>query len=63
MCSLIGRRFAKKQQMQWTPTGAHKLLQIRVKAANGDLPSTFQGGIPISRLPTTKRRALLRVLT
>jgi hypothetical protein len=46
VCSLIGRRFAKKQQMQWTPTGAHKLLQVRVKVANGDLPSTFQRWYP-----------------
>ena len=46
VCSLIGRRFAKKQQMQWTPKGAHLLLQVRVKAANGDLPSTFQQWYP-----------------
>jgi transcriptional regulator with XRE-family HTH domain len=46
VCSLIGRRFAKKQQMQWTPKGAHMLLQVRVKAANGDLPSTFQQWYP-----------------
>jgi len=42
VCSLIGRRFAKKQQMQWTALGAHLLLQVRTKVANGDLPSTFQ---------------------
>ena len=44
--SLIGRRFSKKQQMQWTPRGAHMLLQVRVRAANGDLPSTFQRWYP-----------------
>jgi hypothetical protein len=46
VCSLIGRRFAKKQQMQWTPKGAHMLLQVRTKAANGDLPSAFQRWYP-----------------
>ena len=27
--TVIGKRFAKKQQMQWTPRGAHLLLQTR----------------------------------
>ena len=46
VCSLIGRRFAKKQQMQWTPKGAHLLLQVRTTVANGDLPSVFQRWYP-----------------
>jgi hypothetical protein len=46
VCSLIGRRFAKKQQMQWTPKGAHLLLQVRTTVANGDLPSVFQSWYP-----------------
>jgi hypothetical protein len=27
---LIAKRFVKKQQMRWTPRGAHLLLQVRV---------------------------------
>ena len=27
--SIIAKRMVKKQQMRWTPTGAHHLLQIR----------------------------------
>jgi len=33
---LISKRFAKKQQMQWTPKGAHLLLQMSEKTINGD---------------------------
>jgi len=43
---LINKRFAKKQQMQWTPKGAHLLLQMRVKTLNGDLPAAFQKWYP-----------------
>ena len=28
---VISRRFTKKQQMQWSKVGAHRLLQIRTK--------------------------------
>jgi hypothetical protein len=28
---VIAKRFVKKQQMRWTPRGAHLLLQIRVQ--------------------------------
>ena len=33
---VIAKRFVKKQQMRWTPRGAHLLLQIRVHALNDD---------------------------
>jgi hypothetical protein len=38
---VASRRFVKKQQMRWTPAGAHLLLQIRVQVLNGDWRSTF----------------------
>jgi hypothetical protein len=38
---LVAKRFVKKQQMRWTPSGAHLLLQIRVQALNDDLHATF----------------------
>jgi len=39
---VIAKRFVKKQQMRWTPRGAHLLLQIRVQAINDDLHTAFQ---------------------
>jgi hypothetical protein len=36
----------KKQQMRWTPRGAHLLLQIRVQAINDDLHTAFQRWYP-----------------
>ena len=40
--SFLGKRFAKKQQMQWTHKGAHLLLQVRAKVANQELPAVFK---------------------
>jgi hypothetical protein len=40
---VISKRFAKRQQMQWTPRGAHLLLQTRTRVLNGDLEQTFRG--------------------
>jgi hypothetical protein len=40
--SLLSKRFAKKQSMQWTPQGAHLLLQTRTRTLNGDLIHTFR---------------------
>jgi len=31
----------KKQQMRWTESGAHNLLQIRTKVLNNQLRETF----------------------
>ena len=44
--SLLAERFAKKQSMQWTPEGAHLLLQIRSRTLNGDLAPTFRNSYP-----------------
>ena len=35
--SLVARRMVKKQQMQWTLKGAHRMLQVRAAVLNGDL--------------------------
>ena len=43
---LLDKRFSKKQQMQWTPRGAHLLLQIRVKVLNQELSTAFQHWYP-----------------
>jgi hypothetical protein len=43
---LVAKRFVKKQQMRWTPRGAHLLLQIRVQALNDDLRTSFERWYP-----------------
>ena len=42
----VAKRFVKKQQMRWTPRGAHLLLPIRVQALNGDLHGVFERWYP-----------------
>ncbi len=44
--AVISKRFAKKQQMQWTKRGAHLLLQTRTKTLDGSLRSTFEEWYP-----------------
>jgi hypothetical protein len=44
--SLLSKRFAKKQSMQWTPEGAHLLLQVRTRTLNGELAATFREWYP-----------------
>jgi hypothetical protein len=44
--SLLSKRFVKKQSMQWTPEGAHLLLQTRTRTLNGDLVNTFRRWYP-----------------
>ena len=43
---VISRRFAKKQQMQWSKKGAHRLLQTRTKTLDGTLPDLFAQWYP-----------------
>ena len=43
---VVSKRFVKKQQMQWTPRGAHLLLQTRTRVLNGDLEETFRQWYP-----------------
>jgi len=44
--TVIGKRFAKKQQMQWTPRGAHLLLQARTRVLDGTLRAMFERWYP-----------------
>ena len=39
---VVAKRFAKKQQMQWTPRGVHLLVQLRVRTLDGTLANDFQ---------------------
>ncbi len=38
---VISKRMVKKQQMRWSPKGAHLLLQIRTRVLNEELRSIF----------------------
>src|SRR5271167_3000953 len=38
---VVSKRMAKTQQMRWTESGAHNLLQIRTKVLNDQLRETF----------------------
>ncbi len=44
--AVISKRFAKRQQMQWTKVGAHLLLQTRTCTLDGTLRSTFERWYP-----------------
>jgi hypothetical protein len=44
--AMISKRFAKKQQMQWSRRGAHLLLQTRTRALDGSLRATFEHWYP-----------------
>ena len=39
---LISRRMVKKQQMRWTPSGAHRILQIRSRVLDHQLDHDIQ---------------------
>jgi hypothetical protein len=44
--AVISKRFAKRQQMQWTPRGAHLLLQARTRTFDGTLRPLFERWFP-----------------
>ena len=39
---VVSKRFAKKQQMQWTPRGVHLLMQLRTRVLDGTLEYDFK---------------------
>jgi hypothetical protein len=43
---VVAKRFTKRQQMQWSPKGAHLLLQMRIRVLNGELEQTFRDWYP-----------------
>lgn len=44
--AVISKRFAKRQQMQWTKRGAHLLLQTRTRTLDGTLRPLFERWYP-----------------
>jgi hypothetical protein len=43
---VVSKRMVKKQQMRWTPKGAHLLLQVRTTMLNDELGGAFQRWYP-----------------
>jgi hypothetical protein len=43
---VVSKRMVKQQQMQWTPEGAHLLLQVRIQVLNEDWEDTFRHWYP-----------------
>ena len=43
---VVAKRFTKRQQMQWSPKGAHLLLQMRTRVLNDELEQTFRNWHP-----------------
>lgn len=44
--AVISKRFAKRQQMQWTKRGAHLLLRTRTRLLDGTLRPLFERWSP-----------------
>jgi hypothetical protein len=42
MNHLVNHRLSKKQQMRWSPEGAHYLLQVRAELLNGTLTDAYR---------------------
>jgi hypothetical protein len=49
---VVSKRMVKKQQMRWTPKGAHLLLQVRTTVLNDELSDTFGRWYPAFVTPT-----------
>jgi hypothetical protein len=43
---VVGKRFAKRQQLQWSAKGAHLLVQTRTRGLDGTLRGTFAKWYP-----------------
>ena len=43
---VVAKRMVKKQQMQWSPKGAHAMLQTRTATLNGELSQYFERWYP-----------------
>ena len=44
--TVVGKRFAKRQQMRWSKRGAHLMLQTRTRALDGTLRTKFEQWYP-----------------
>jgi hypothetical protein len=52
---VVSKRMVEKQQMRWTPRGAHLLLQVRTRVLNEELGDAFQRWYPAAGYRTGAR--------
>jgi hypothetical protein len=60
---VVSKRMVKKQQMRWTPRGAHLPLEVRTRVLNDELADDFHGlwgGKSAVRLPRRLSRTVHR---
>lgn len=43
---VLSKRMVKRQQMRWSPRGAHRLLQVRTRVLDGEWGTTFRRWYP-----------------
>src|SRR5262249_35614131 len=55
---VVSKRMVKKQQMRWTPHGAHLLLQARTRVLDDDLAKDFQRWYPAFVAPSPSTKAI-----
>jgi hypothetical protein len=56
--AVVSKRFAKRQQMQWTPHGAQRLLQARTRTLDGTLrPQQWYPGLANDNIVTSEQLA------
>ncbi len=58
--AVISKRFAKRQQMQWTKRGAHLLLQNRTRGARRDAPAVVRALVSRARQRQWRERSSSR---
>jgi hypothetical protein len=49
--SLVAKRMVKSQQMRWSPSGAHLMLQVRAPMVNGNLRQRLRHKPDLPALP------------
>jgi hypothetical protein len=54
---VVSKRMVKKQQMRWTPRGAHLLLQVRTHVLNDELAAAFRRWYPAFSHPIGRPEA------
>jgi hypothetical protein len=52
---VVSKRMVKKQQMRWTPRGAHLLLQVRTRVLNDELAGAFHRWYPAFTRPSAEQ--------
>lgn len=58
---VVAKRFTKRQQMQWSPKGAHLLLQMRTRVLNDELEQTFREWYPGFRTESDEKKRLKNI--